>query len=36
MKDIHLKDYEEIIQVANLYLEGCREGSGNIMKAGFS
>ncbi len=35
MKAINLKDYEEIIKVANLYLEGCRKGDSSIMKPAF-
>ena len=33
MKAINLKDYEEIVNVANLYLEGCRKGDSSIMKS---
>ena len=35
MKAINLKDYEEIVNVANLYLEGCRKGDSSIMKSAF-
>lgn len=35
MKDVHLKDYEEIMKAANLYLEGCQKGNGDIMKPAF-
>lgn len=35
MKDIRLKDYEEIMQAAKLYLNGCREGKSEIMKPAF-
>ena len=35
MKDIHLKDYEEIMKVANLYLDGCQKGNGDIIKQAF-
>lgn len=35
MKDIHLEDYEGIMKAANLYLEGCRNGSGDTMKPAF-
>lgn len=35
MKTINLKDYDEIVKVANLYLEGCRRGDSSIMKPAF-
>lgn len=35
MKKINLKDYEEIVSVANLYLEGCQKGNSSIMKSAF-
>lgn len=35
MKVINLKGYEEIVKVANLYLEGCQKGDSSIMKPAF-
>lgn len=35
MKKINLKDYEEIVKVAKLYLEGCQKGDSSIMKPAF-
>ena len=35
MKDIHLKDYEEIMKVAQMYLDSCKEGKSEIMKPAF-
>ncbi len=35
MKVIDLKDYEEIVSVANLYLESCQKGESSIMKPAF-
>ncbi len=35
MKKNYLKDYEEIVSVANLYLEGCKKGDSSIMKPAF-
>lgn len=35
MEKIYLKDYEEIMQVAQLYLDGCKEGKSELMKPAF-
>ena len=35
MKDIYLKDYEEIMKVAQMYLDSCKEGKSEIMKPAF-
>jgi len=35
MKSMNLKEYEEIVSVATLYLEGCRKGDSSIMKPAF-
>lgn len=35
MKNISLQDYEEIIEVANLYLKSCKKGEGAIMMPAF-
>lgn len=35
MQVINLKDYEEIVNVANLYLDGCQKGDSSIMKPAF-
>ncbi len=35
MKDTYLKDYKEIIKVAQAYLDGCNAGDSNIMKESF-
>ena len=35
MKNINLKDYEEIRRVAQLYVDGCAKGDGNYMKPAF-
>ena len=35
MKVINLNDYEEIVKVANLYLDGCKKRDSSIMKPAF-
>lgn len=35
MKNINLKDYEEIRRVAQLYVDGCAKGDGDYMKPAF-
>lgn len=35
MKNVNLKEYEEIRRVAQLYVDGCAMGDGNYMKPAF-
>ena len=35
MASVNLKDYEEIRQAAQLYIDGCAQGSGDVMKPAF-
>lgn len=35
MEKIYLKDYEEIVKVAQMYLDGCKQGKSEIMKPAF-
>lgn len=35
MKTANIKDYEEILAVAQLYIDGCAKGNGDIMKPAF-
>ncbi len=35
MKNVNLKDYEEIRRVAQLYVDGCAKGNGDYMKPAF-
>ncbi|MDE7406039.1 MAG: nuclear transport factor 2 family protein [Clostridiales bacterium] len=35
MKNTYLKDYEEIVKVAQAYLDGCNGGDSKIMKSSF-
>lgn len=35
MKDVYLKDYEEIVRAGELYLQSCKEGKSEIMKPAF-
>lgn len=35
MEKIYLKDYEEIVKVGQMYLDGCKEGKSEIMKPAF-
>ena len=35
MKDTYLKDYNEIVEIAQKYLDSCLEGKSDIMKSSF-